>query len=504
MEELSRRPAQRVYRQITGEDDGHGVKDWAIHISSRGQNHFVQVVGLPFPQRQFAIDVLDHDHRAVDHDSEVDGADGEQVGRDIMGVQHDECEEQGQRNRERNDDRGAEADQKKDQDDQHQHHAAKQVRFHGVGRELHQVAAIIIGVNFDVGRKHRPVQFVGLGLDSFQYGLGLLAAAHQDHALDRIVIFLKAELPQARSMADDHVADIAHPDGYAVVAADYDVRNVFGVAHQADAADVIELATLGIEAPAGVGIVRRQGRADLRNRQVISVHAGGIEQHLVLHDFPAQTGVVGHAGNGAVGALDHPVFNGLQLLRTAIGTLQHVAVHQAAGAEQRRHGGGHAGWKRGIRQPLKNDLPGQIVVRALFEGQAQIGKTIQRNGPHGDHARDAVHLQFERQRNQAFHFLGGVAGPLRDEFDLRRSEVGVGVHRHALERQDSADCDETSQHQHQKPLAQRSLDDAMNHLDVASTLCNGFSILASAAMNWRTAETSCRHLRCDRRIAARL
>ena len=78
--------------------------------------------------------------------------------------------------------------------------------------------------------------------------------------------------------------------------------------------------------------------------------------------------------------------------------------------------------------------------------------------------RNAVHLEFERKRDQAFHFLGGVAGPLRDEFDLGRGEVGIGVHRHALERQDAADRDETGQHQHQEPLAQRSLDDSMDHL----------------------------------------
>ena len=80
-----------------------------------------------------------------------------------------------------------------------------------------------------------------------------------------------------------------------------------------------------------------------------------------------------------------------------------------------------------------------------------------------DHARHAVHLEFERQRDQPLHFLGGMAGPLRDEFDLRRRKIGIGIHRHALERQDPADRDETGQHQHQEPLAQRGLDDAMDH-----------------------------------------
>ena len=59
-------------------------------------------------------------------------------------------------------------------------------------------------------------------------------------------------------MADGHFADVAHPDGYAFVAADDDVPDVVGVPDQADSADVVELASLGIEAAAGVGVVRGQ------------------------------------------------------------------------------------------------------------------------------------------------------------------------------------------------------------------------------------------------------
>ena len=48
---------------------------------------------------------------------------------------------------------GAEADQEEDQDDQHQHHTAQQIGLDGVGGELHQFAAIVIGMDLDVGRK---------------------------------------------------------------------------------------------------------------------------------------------------------------------------------------------------------------------------------------------------------------------------------------------------------------------------------------------------------------
>ena len=59
-------------------------------------------------------------------------------------------------------------------------------------------------------------------------------------------------------MADFHVADILDADGHAVIAADHDVPDVVGIAHQADTAHVIELATLRIESAARVGVIRGQ------------------------------------------------------------------------------------------------------------------------------------------------------------------------------------------------------------------------------------------------------
>src|SRR5450755_3657035 len=56
-----------------------------------------------------------------------------------------------------------------------------------------------------------------------------------------------------------------------------------------------------------------------------------------------------------------------------------------------------------------------------------------------------------------------MVGPLRDDFNLRRRQVGIGVHGHPLKRQDSADRNESGQHQHEEFLTQRRLDDSVNH-----------------------------------------
>ena len=152
---------------------------------------------------------------------------------------------------------------------------------------------------------------VGLLLHSLQHGLRLLAAPHEDDAFDRVVVLLKPNSPSRGSMADLHLADIADADRHAFVGADDDVLDVLGIADQADAAHVIELAALRVETAAGVGIVVRQRLHHLRHGQVVAVKPRGIEQHLVLHGGAAEAGIVRHAGHGLIGALDHPVLDGL-------------------------------------------------------------------------------------------------------------------------------------------------------------------------------------------------
>ena len=80
----------------------------------------LQVVVLAVALGEFAIDVFHHHDGAVDDDSEIDGADGEQVGGYAACVQEDEGKEQAERNGQRDDHRGADADQEKDQHDQNQ------------------------------------------------------------------------------------------------------------------------------------------------------------------------------------------------------------------------------------------------------------------------------------------------------------------------------------------------------------------------------------------------
>ena len=86
----------------------------------------------------------------------------------------------------------------------------------------------------------------------------------------------------------------------------------------------------------------------------------------------------------------------------------------------------------GVADPLKRQLAREIIVGTFFERKDDVGQPVERNRAHHMQVRRAIHRQFERQRGQPLHFFGGMARPLRDQFDHGRRKIRISVHRHAL------------------------------------------------------------------------
>ena len=141
--------------------------------------------------------------------------------------------------------------------------------------------------------------------------------------------------------------------GNAGMRGDDDVADVLERLHLAEAAHVVELAALRVEAAAGVGVVVGELLHDLRHGDAVRHEPVRIDLHLVLHRLAAEAGVVGDALDRAIAPLEHPVLEDLELLRRAVRALQHVAVDQAAGAEERRHAGRHAGRHLRVRRSAR-------------------------------------------------------------------------------------------------------------------------------------------------------
>ena len=131
-----------------------------------------------------------------------------------------------------------------------------------------------------------------------------------------------------------------------------------------------------------------------------------------MHHRAAKARIIRHARHRFVGAFQHPVLDGFQILRRAVGAFDDVAIDQPAGAEQRRERGLHAGGIGHLAEPLKHHLPGEVIIRVLLKGQDDVGEFVKRDGARHLQVGRAVHFHFGGQRDQALHFFGGMARPL--------------------------------------------------------------------------------------------
>jgi hypothetical protein len=307
------------------------------------------------------------------------------------------------------------------------------------------------------------VEVADLGLDALQDVLGLLAGAQQDHALDGVVLGLEPELAQARRDADGHAADILDQHRRAVVDGQDDVSDIFQGLKASDTADVVKLPALRIEAAAGVGVVGGERGLHLADGEADPGQLVGVEQHLVLHLAAAEAAIVGDAGHGLEGGLHDPVLESLQLHGRAVGALQDVAVDQPGRRGQRRHGRLDPVRQAEVAQAVEDFLARRVAVRPVPVGDHQVRQAVERNRSRHGRARQAVHADFRGHGDQALDFFGGVARPLGDQLHHRRREVGIGVHRQALQRPDP-DRHQDQGHQRDQPgLAQARAHHPVHH-----------------------------------------
>src|ERR1019366_8590752 len=324
----------------------------------------------------------------------------------------------------------------------------------------------VVGHNLDVGRQDAFVQLLRHGLDAPQNHLRLLAHAHEDDAFDGFILLHVAELAEARGVADLDLGDVFYIDGDVALLLQDDVADVGGGLDEAEAADVIELAALGIEAAAGVGVIVAQLLGDLRHGEAVGEELIGIEQHLILHGGAAKTRIVGHPLNGPVMALHNPIFNHLQILRGTVRALQDVAVDQAAGAEERGHAGLQASRQGGVADAFKGLLADEVRVRAILEIHLHAGKPVEGDGAQGIQFRNPVHFDFDGNGDKALHLFGGVSGPLGDDLDVGGGEIRVSVDGQFLERHRAPEHKRKRSDDDEEPLLQGEGDKFRDRLEM--------------------------------------
>ncbi len=379
------------------------------------------------------MDILHHHHRGIDQDAEIDRPDRQQIGRGVLQIETDEREQQRQRDGRRDDQPGAEIVEEEHQYHDDQQHAAQQIARHRVHRHVDQVAAVVERHDLDVLGQDVIVEFLRLRLDPLEHVLCLLAGAQQDDAFDRVILLADAELAQPRRDADDDMADILDQHRRALVHRQHDIADILDGRQPPEPADIIELPALRIETAAAIAVVGGQRAFDLLHRQAQGGDAHLIEHHLILHRAAAEAGIVRHAGHRAVMRLDRPFLDGLQFHRRAIGALQRVAIDQARGRGQRRDRRRDAARQVDIADPVERLLARRLAVGAIGEIDHHVGQAVERDRTHDRRLGNAVHAELDRHGDLPLDFLGGMAGPLRDDLDHRRREIGIGIDRQALQ-----------------------------------------------------------------------
>ena len=167
---------------------------------------------------------------------------------------HDEGEERGERQNERDDDRAAHVGQQDDQNDENENRAFLQRLGDRVNRLLHQIGAVVKRHQFDAFRQ-RLLNRGQLFLHRVDHIAPARAFEHQHDSGDRFAFAIRRHRALAQFGADLHVRHIAHINRRVLLRRDDDVFDVTRVFHQAQAAHDVLLGLMLDEIAARVGVV---------------------------------------------------------------------------------------------------------------------------------------------------------------------------------------------------------------------------------------------------------
>ena len=247
-------------------------------------------------------------------------------------------------------------------------------------------------------------------------------------------------------MADGDRGHVADEHRRALVVDDQGMADFVRGMNQADAAHHRRLSAEidGLAADIDVGVAER--REHLRHRQSVAHQLVLIDRDVVSLGLAAPTGHIDDSRHRLEAPLEHPVLERLEIGHRIVGRTDHPIAEDLAdgtGGGDLRLGSVRQGSEFG--QPVDHPLLGLVVGEVIRKLHLHIGETEQRYGADRLHVGYAGHLNFERNRDVAFDFLGGLAGALGDDVDQRRHRVGIGFD---VERKKAGDAG--AEHHHQQ------------------------------------------------------
>ena len=117
-----------------------------------------------------------------------------------------------------------------------------------------------------------------------------------------------------------------------------------------------------------------------------------------------------------------------------------------------------------MRKPFEGSLAILEVLLVVVENQPQVGEAEQRKRAQMGHARDAVHRDFERNRDLLLDLFGGDSRPLGDDLNVIVGHVGIGFNGKSVKRDDSRAHQQERESQHEGAFVEGKVDYPADHL----------------------------------------
>ena len=364
-EHLSLESLQRQDRQIDGDDDEHPEEHGTGDLHRRAPNERDPPAafpgGGPAPH-----EALHHHHGAVHDETEVDGAEGHQVGRDPEHAHAREADQHREGDDRGDDERRPDVAEEEEQDEDDQQAALDEVPAHGRRGAVDDLALVVERLDVHPGREARQDLAHPL-LHQVGHLESVLALQHDHHAARDLALATRGDRAAPLHRPQPDLGDVGEEHRDAVGGAHHHPFEVLNTGEQADPAHGVALVA-GFDEPAAERAVAvADGVEHLPQGEVVLLERLRPDNHLELLGEAAPRVHLAHPGHRTQPGAHLPVMDRLVLHRVVAG--DHVLVDLPERGRGRAQGGFEAGGHLppDLGEPLGDELAGEIHVHRLVE-----------------------------------------------------------------------------------------------------------------------------------------
>ena len=427
--------------------------------------------GLPL--FQLLVGVFHHDDGGVHHGSDGDGDAGKthDVGGHAQVVHADEGYDDRHGKRADDHERAGQVKQKNDADHADGKRQLQDLVFERVDGPVDEIRAVIGRDDLHAGGKarfHIPLQPLLHPIDDIQ---DVLSEAHDDDPSRHLAPPVEIGQAPPDFRADLHAGHVPEENRRPAAAATH--GDVFQVLRRLDISSsphhVLDARQFE-DTPFHIPVALPDRLHHLRDGNIESRKAVGVDGHLVLLHETADGSHLGYAGDTLQGKLDVVILDGAELSKVMLSRFIHHGIGKSP-AETRRIGpqdGIDVGGEFVLYglQVFQDPASRPVDVRPFLEDDIDEGTSKKRKAAHD--------LDFRRRKERGGNGIGDLildevrapSEPLRVDNDLRVGQIGDGVQRRVLHRPGSPGNGGSHEEDDDKLVSGAVFDDPGYHAEI--------------------------------------